>query len=101
MKTTLVCFLLAVLPSGAAWAQSTKPSSPPAPARIAAYQLTPEQAERLTVARQNILAEEKRLNRAFHVFLLGCKAAARENHWPPVQCDFNDLSVKPASQPTQ
>lgn len=100
MKQLLVRFLLfAVLPAGAAWAQTANPS-PTAPAAAGKYELTKDQARQMTVLRGNIHSLELALQIALGDFDQACHKAAVANGWPDVHCSIADLSVHAPEVPT-
>jgi hypothetical protein len=105
MRSILVAFLLGIV--GIAGAQSKPPAAPAAapadvsvtPAAPPPYKLTELQMARLDAARQKVFRWEDRTQDALNEFSALCTQAQQENHWPPVNCGLNDLSITSVAPP--
>ena len=75
--------------------------SPAKPAEAAApqYVLTELQRARLDVARQKIWRWQDKLQEALGEFSGECAAAAKENKWPLMNCNWDTLAVTPQPPP--
>jgi hypothetical protein len=106
--TRILSFFVAIIAVVAMCAaQSPLPqakAAPEAAAKVATvapaeFNLTDLQAARLDAARQKILHWLDKTNDAFSEFTGLCAAVQVENKWPPVSCNYNDLTVTVKAPP--
>ena len=63
------------------------------------FDLTELQKTRLERDRQEVYRWQDKINDALNRFSSDCIQAQKENHWPAVTCNFQDLSVAAAAVP--
>lgn len=64
------------------------------------FNLTELQAAHMDATRQEIFRWQDKMQAALEKFSAECAAAAKENHWPAVECSFTDLTVRAQTQPS-